>query len=188
MSSTSNMFQHGTPQKAPKGISRRTFLQGAGALGACAFGAGLAGCSSGSDPSFSRQRHANGFPYPDMIAPEDLAASAAITEPITDFSDEDLRHLGRGRGVAGVPAVLTALDEGFRSAACKGIASSPNGAPYSWGIVEACSWLLNLRWQHYVRANNSYRVNWDLLDFSARWGLRLLLLDKQAGPDRPAGR
>lgn len=190
MSSTSNMFQHGTPQKAPKGISRRTFLQGAGALGAAAFGAGLVGCSSGQDTASPDGATQMDFPYPDMIAPEDLAASAAITEPITDFSDEKTYDIVVvGAGVAGVPAVLTALDEGVSVCCLQKESSVSANGHYSSGIVQEASNPVDiLRWQQYIRANNSYRVNWDLLDFySAHSGETAFFMDKQAGQiGRPA--
>lgn len=170
------------PSGKPAGISRRTFLQGAGALGAATMGAGLIGCASKPEAASSGPS-AEEAAYPDMITRGDFEASAVAVDPITEFADEKTYDIVVvGAGVSGVPAVLTALDEGA-SVCClqKESAASANGH-YSSGIVQEASNPVDiLRWQQYIRANNSYRVNGDLLSFySAHSGETAFFMDKQA--------
>lgn len=173
----------GSEESAGK-ISRRVFLRGAGAVGAAAVSAGLIGCApestgtSGATNNFVGEES-----LPRMTTLADFEASSVVTTPITDFLDEKTYDIVVvGAGVAGVPAVLTGLDEGA-SVCClqKEPEVSANGH-YAAGIVQEASDPTDiLRWQQYLRSNNGYRVNWDLLNFfSAHSGETAFFIDKQA--------
>lgn len=171
------------------GMSRRSFLMGAGVVGATAVsmgavGTGLIGCSSGSSNNASSSSSTGSEEVSaSMITVADYEASPVIVGPITDFADEKTYDIVVvGAGVAGVPAVLTALDEGA-SVAClqKEPEASANGH-YSAGLVQEASNPVDiLKWQQSLRANNGYRLNWDLLSFyTAYSGETAFFIDKWA--------
>lgn len=91
-------------------LNRRDFLKGALTAGVIATGAGLAGCA----PAQSTQTEkAGGGTYPDGLIAADFDESPVIIEPITDIAEEktfDVVVVGAGTG--GVPAALSALEEG----------------------------------------------------------------------------
>lgn len=172
--------------RASEGLSRRRFLKGIGAAGA-AFTVGT--CLAGCGPNETRATSPNSSgsetlaQYPSMISPEDFEASAVVVEPITEFEEERTFDIVVvGAGVAGIPAVLTALDEGA-TVAClqKEFAASANGHYEGSLVLEESDPVDILTWQQSIRANNSYRVNWDLLSYYASHsGETSFFLDKQA--------
>jgi succinate dehydrogenase/fumarate reductase flavoprotein subunit len=104
-------------------------------------------------------------------------------EPITSFADEQTYDVVVvGAGTAGLPAVLTALEEGA-SVACLQKESTPiahgNG---SSGIIRSASTDAGiLRWMQSIRERNNFRVNWGLFNFfTAHSGETLCWLDKVA--------
>jgi len=141
-------------------ISRRSFIQGAGATAAVA-AAGLAGTSA----AVAEEAVA----YPFRMTAEDYAESAAEVAPITEFANEltyDIVVVGAG--TSGVPAVLTALEEGC-TVAClekQGFAIS-QGNGCTGLILPACSPMGKRRWMHKWMEVNSFRANYDLLEFYA---------------------
>jgi succinate dehydrogenase/fumarate reductase flavoprotein subunit len=105
--------------------------------------------------------------YPPLIDEEDFAESSAELAPITSFADERTYDLVVvGAGTAGMPAVLTALEEGA-TVAClqkeaKGV-SQGNGAS---GFIPEESSPKGL--QNFINEwmrTSSYRVNPALLDY-----------------------
>ena len=97
-------------------VSRREFLTGT-AMGVAAMaGLGaLAGC--GNAPTKSQAETVPGSAaspdLPDSISMVDIENSAVEFEPVTDFAAEEIYDIVVvGAGCAGVPAVLTALEEG----------------------------------------------------------------------------
>ncbi|MGI6106244.1 MAG: FAD-dependent oxidoreductase [Raoultibacter sp.] len=171
-------------------LSRRSFLKGAGAVGVAAVGvgaagAGLIGCSSsgGSSSSSSSSSGSATTEYASMVDSRDYEASLAVVEPITDFADEKTYDIVVvGAGVAGVPAVLTALDEGVTVACLQKEPEASANGHYSAGLVQEASNPVDiLKWQQSLRANNSYRLNWDLLSFyTAHSGETAFFIDKWA--------
>ena len=98
-------------------MQRRQFIQGAAALGAGALVASLTGCATGPSTSMSDTgtdtATSGGAEIPQGFAAEDFEESAVILEPITDFVKEHTYDIVVvGAGTAGLPAVLTALEEG----------------------------------------------------------------------------
>lgn len=96
-------------------LDRRHFLKGAFATGAvAAAGVALAGCSpseSGEKPESGATE--GGTPYPEGLQASDFESSPVELDPITKFSEEktyDVVVVGAGTG--GVPAALSALEEG----------------------------------------------------------------------------
>lgn len=101
-------------------LDRRHFLKGAFATGAvAAAGVALAGCSpseSGEKPESGATE--GGTPYPEGLQASDFESSPVELDPITKFSEEktyDVVVVGAGTG--GVPAALSALEEGATVAA-----------------------------------------------------------------------
>ena len=89
-----------------KDLDRRTFVQGSALM---AGGAALAGISSAA----AEEAPAAGFELPIDLTMADIADSLVELEPITEFAAEETYDIVVvGAGVAGVPAVLTAIEEG----------------------------------------------------------------------------
>ena len=87
--------------------TRRTFLKGAAA--------GAAGVALAGEVSAA---FAAPTIYPNTTTAEDFENSAAIAEPITEFADQKTYDVVVvGAGTSGMPAALTALEEGV-SVAC----------------------------------------------------------------------
>lgn len=139
-------------------LNRRDFLKGALAMGAAgAAGAGLAGCapSGGENP---KTAETGGIEYPAGLQASDFEDSPVEIEPITEFSEEktyDVVVVGAGTG--GVPAALSALEEGATVAVlqkeskpisqggtCSGVLldeSDEQGVMnYIQGFLEDCGW------------------------------------------------
>lgn len=100
----------------PMSCNRRSFLKGSlVAASGLALGA-LAGC--GNAPTKSQAATVSGnaaasADLPDSISMADIENSAVELEPVTDFAAEEIYDIVVvGAGCAGVPAVLTALEEG----------------------------------------------------------------------------
>lgn len=152
-------------------MSRRSFVKGFGAVGAVALAAGgFAGCSnqpSSLSATGSTPQDSSAVEYPGLIDQKDFALSVVEVDPIEEFVEEATYDIVVvGAGVAGVPAVLTALDEGA-SVAClqKEPEASANGHYEGSLVLEESDPNDILIWQQSIRANNGYRVNWDLLSY-----------------------
>ncbi len=94
-------------------LNRRDFLKGALTVGALGAGAGLVGCSAPASSEGTAVAETGGTVYPAGLQESDFAESPVEIEPITEFSEEktyDVVVVGAGTG--GVPAALSALEEG----------------------------------------------------------------------------
>lgn len=166
-------------------LSRRNFLKGAVATGAVvASSAVLGACSSPSvEDSSSSLTAAGDWKLTGITTVEDFEEAAAILEEITEFADEKTYDIVVcGAGVAGLPAVLTAVDEGA-SVAClqKLDTASANGNATSGIILELSDPNAMPVWQQNLRINNSYRVNMGLLEHFWKYsGEAAYFVDKYA--------
>ena len=107
--------------------------------------------------------------YPSFTTAAEFAESAAELDPIASYVDEKTYDIVVvGAGTAGVPAVLTALEEGA-SVCCLQKESTPisqgNG---SSGVIMSESTVPGvLRWIQGIRVRNNFRVNNELFRFYA---------------------
>lgn len=145
-------------------MNRRQFLTGSTLLGATA----LAPTVAFADDSQEAQDGSltpSGLPL--GIQPEDFVQSCVELEPITEFAAEETYDIVVvGAGVSGVPAVLTALEEGA-SVCClqKEEAVAANGSGETGFIKSACSEGALARFEaDWIRANH-WRVNKELFDY-----------------------
>lgn len=146
-------------------IDRREFLKG-GALvgGAAALGGIMAGCAptSGSKGNAASST----VSYPEGTTAEDYKNSVVELETVTKFSDEKTYDIVVvGAGTAGVPAVLTALEEGA-SVACiqKESTAIANGNGSSGPILDESNDIGKLQFKQAWRKAGGYRMNPDLID------------------------
>ncbi|MDR1422520.1 MAG: FAD-dependent oxidoreductase [Coriobacteriales bacterium] len=161
-------------------LDRRTFLKSAGVASVAALG--LSGCSPAGESSSSAEGETS-HSFNGLITEEDFAESLAVIEPISDFAEEKTYDIVVvGAGVAGMPAVLTALEEGV-SVCClqRESEASANGNYESAIILEESDDAGILEWMQAMRNTNAHRVNWDLLRYFAyHSGETLCWLDKIA--------
>ncbi len=120
---------------------------------------------------------------PGYALASDFACSAAELEPITQFASEKTYDIVVvGAGTAGVPAVLTALEEGA-TVCCLQKESTPisQGNGSSGVILEDSTEIGVLRWIQGIRVRNNFRVNNKLFRFFAyHSGETVCWLDKLA--------
>ncbi|WP_251178366.1 FAD-dependent oxidoreductase [Adlercreutzia agrestimuris] len=139
-------------------LNRRDFLKGALTVGALGAGAGLVGCSTPAATDNTEIAETGSTVYPAGLQESDFAESPVEIEPITEFSEEktyDVVVVGAGTG--GVPAALSALEEGATVAVlqkeskpisqggtCSGVLldeSDEQGVMnYIQGFMEDCGW------------------------------------------------
>jgi succinate dehydrogenase/fumarate reductase flavoprotein subunit len=163
-----------------KGINRRDFLKGAAVVGgSAALATGLAACSPTAGGGSSTG--SSGRQFSGITGDDDYADSIVVLDKITDFADEQTFDLVVvGAGVAGMPAVLTGLEEGA-SVCClqKLSTASGNGNASSGLILSESDSIGVLEWMESMRKQNNYRVNWDVMAFHANHsGETLCWLDK----------
>lgn len=141
-----------------KKVSRRAFLGGvaAASLGA---GAALAGCSP---QTASETSNSNGeFTLPSDLKESDFEYSVVELEPITEFAEEQTYDIVVvGAGCAGVPAVLTAVEEGA-SVAClqKESSVSANGNGASFVLKDKSTPAGIVRWRSQWAALSEWRLD-----------------------------
>ncbi|WP_251231522.1 FAD-dependent oxidoreductase [Adlercreutzia aquisgranensis] len=153
-------------------INRRGFLKGGAALAAGAALAGLAGCAPTNQKGKEEvSAQAATKPLPLDLKESDFDFSVVELEPITDFAEEQTYDIVVvGAGCAGVPAVLTAVEEGA-SVAClqKEAAVSANGNGASF-VVNAESNPAGIsRWRSSWAERNDWRINNKLFDYYVRY-------------------
>lgn len=121
--------------------------------------------------------------YPNYSMASDFAESVAELEPITEFAGEKTYDIVVvGAGTAGVPAVLTALEEGA-TVCCLQKEATPvaQGNGSSGVILDGSTTAGVLRWIQGIRVRNNFRVNNKLFRFFAfHSGETVCWLDKMA--------
>ena len=133
-------------------MDRRGFIKGSLVLGAAgtvaALGTSLAGCAAAPNGAEQHAGGNGGFSYPAGTTASDFEQSSAIAVPITEFADEKTYDIVVvGAGTSGLPAVLTALEEGA-TVACLQKESTPisQGNGSSGVILDETTDLGLLRW------------------------------------------
>lgn len=156
-------------------MDRRSFLKG-GALAASAAaltvaGSGLIGCSpsSGTDADLASTGGASesSANLPDGILLSDIEQSSVELQPITDFvAEETYDIVVVGAGCAGVPAILTALEEGATVGVLQKEAdASANGNGASAVILSQSDQVAVKRWMTDWAKENKWRINTTLFQF-----------------------
>ncbi len=152
-------------------MDRRSFLKGGLAAGAvAALGASVVGCAPAPKDMAATGETAGGVACPAGATLADFEDSAAVLEPITDIVEEKTYDIVVvGAGTSGLPAVLTALEEGA-TVAClqKESQAISQGNGSSGVILDETTELGLLRWIQGYREACSFRVNLDLVEFFAR--------------------
>ena len=121
--------------------------------------------------------------YPSFTTAAEYAESAAELEPITSYTYEKTYDIVVvGAGTAGVPAVLTALEEGVSVCCLQKEATPVSQGNGSSGVIMSESTLPGvLRWIQGIRVRNNFRVNNELFRFYAfHSGETVCWLDKLA--------
>lgn len=145
-------------------MKRRDFLKAAtvGTVGIA--GGGMLAACSGGQPDATASSSSDG--YPKGLCEDDFKNSSVVVEPITDFSDEHTYDVVVvGAGTSGLPAALTALEEGASVALLQKESTAISQGALSSGLVLSESSELGLLgFMQTYREECSYRVNQDLLD------------------------
>jgi succinate dehydrogenase/fumarate reductase flavoprotein subunit len=156
-------------------LNRRDFLKGGAVLGGAALVGGLAACSPDGQGDAaaggSQGGQQAGAEYPPFISEEDFKNSAAILEPIGTFAEEkDFDLVVIGAGTAGLPAVLTALEEGATVACLQKEEQGVSQGNGSSGYIPEESTAEGLaHWRHEWSKGCSYRINPALLGFFLKY-------------------
>lgn len=143
-------------------IDRRSFLTGGAVLASSAALAGLAGCAKADAPASGSEAAAVELPVDLSMA--DIKGSLVELEPITEFAAEETYDVVVvGAGVAGVPAVLTAAEEGA-SVCCLQRESKPAANGFgSSAVYKAGSTPGGIkRWMEDFAKGDGWRINRDL--------------------------
>ncbi|MEY8561787.1 FAD-binding protein [Eggerthellaceae bacterium 3-80] len=150
-----------------KNLNRRNFLMGGALLGAGAI-AGLSGCSaqnlSTSKDEGTLAETGSDLPLPMDITMDIIEESSVELGEITEYTDGGTYDiLVIGAGCAGVPAVVTALEEGA-TVACFQKESKPaaNGFGASAVNLDASTPAGLQHWIQEWNVANSYRIRRDL--------------------------
>lgn len=158
-------------------LNRRQFIKGGAVLGGAALAGGLAAActpsssggnnNTGSSGGGDTNKPTDNINYPFGIDEKDFAESVAEIKPITDISEEKTYDLVViGAGTAGMPAVLTALEEGATVACLQkeddGVSQGNGASGYipEESTPEGLKNFIN-EWSRV----SSYRINRDLLGY-----------------------
>lgn len=165
-----------------KEMDRRDFLKDV-ALGTAGVAAvGMAGALVGCTDETAKKAEPV-VEYPKGFTAEDYKYSPVVLEKITTFAEEkEYDIVVVGAGTSGLPAVLTALEEGA-TVAClqreKEPVSQGNGS--AGVILDESTELGVLRWIQGFREACGYRCGWDLAKhFAEHSGETLMWLDKMS--------
>lgn len=143
-------------------LNRRDFVKG-GMLGlAAAATLGVTGCAPKDDEGLAQT---GAVEYPGILTEEDFTNSSVEIEPITSFAEEhEYDIVVVGAGTSGLPAILTALEEGA-TVACLQKESVPiaQGSSSTGLLIDGSDEGGLLRFMQVYREGCDYRVNWDLL-------------------------
>ena len=147
-------------------MDRRMFIKGG--IGAAAGTAllGMAGCAPSATASGKLADTANDE-LPADLKESDFDFSIVEREPITEFAAEETYDIVVvGAGCAGVPAVLTAVEEGAKVACLqKEAVVSANGNGCSFVAKEHSTPAGIKRWRSDWARLNDWRINNDLFDY-----------------------
>jgi fumarate reductase flavoprotein subunit len=139
-------------------ISRRSLIKGGAIAAAGAAIAGIAGCAPTTKESASKT---NSSELPPDLRNADFEYSVVELDPISEFDTEETYDIVVvGAGCAGVPAVLTAVEEGA-SVAClqKEATVSANGNGCSFVVKAASNAAGIMRWRSDWAKLNDWRIN-----------------------------
>lgn len=143
-------------------LNRRDFLKGAALSGAAAATAGLIACSPSDEETKDQSREE----FPGITDSKDFENSLVELDPITDFAEEQTYDVVVvGAGTSGLPAILTALEEGA-SVAClqKETKSISQGGSSTGFVLEGSTELGLMRFMTTFRELCDYRINQHLLE------------------------
>lgn len=150
-------------------MNRRSFLKGSALAAAGATFMGLAACApAGSGQNAPKADAVDSTEtLPADLRAEDFKYSVVERQPITEFSEEATYDIVViGAGCAGVPAVLTAVEEGATVACLQKeptVAANGNGVSF---VVKDKSNLAGIRrWRSDWSRLNDWRVNNELFDY-----------------------
>lgn len=146
-------------------LNRRDFLKGGALFGAGALATGMVGCGAKPTPAGPSAKE-----YPNGVTEAFIKDSLVEAEPITAFAEEaEYDIVVIGAGTAGVPAVLTALEEGA-TVACLQKQSSAQGNGNGSGavILEESNELGIQSYKHAWAKEGGFRYNDDLLELFMR--------------------
>ncbi len=144
-------------------IDRRTFVSGVAAAAAGAAAMGLAGCA----PKPATAPEKSKFALPVDLKESDFDYSVVELEPITEFAAEETYDIVVvGAGCAGVPAVLTAIENGA-TVGClqKESRVSANGNGASFVLKDKSTPAGILRWRSQWAKLNDWRIDNKLFQF-----------------------
>lgn len=154
-------------------LSRRDFLKSATAGMAGVAAMGLMGSVSAAEDEATV--------YPGFLGPEDFTCSPVELTPITAWDEENSFDIVVvGAGTSGLPAVMTALEEGC-SVCClqKEANAVAQGASSSGFDLAHCNEMGILRFIQQYREECSYRVDLRLVDFYVRHSGETILAMRQ---------
>lgn len=148
-------------------LDRRSFLTGGALLASGAALGALAGCSPSGEAKTSgssADAEAAAAELPIDLTMADVEGSLVELEPITDFAAEETYDIVVvGAGVAGVPAVLTAIEEGA-SVCC--LQRESKVAANGFGSSAVCTSASTpggiKRWMEEFAKGDGWRINRDL--------------------------
>ncbi|MBR2789935.1 MAG: twin-arginine translocation signal domain-containing protein, partial [Eggerthellaceae bacterium] len=147
-------------------LNRRDFLKGGAIFGSGAALAGLAGCGKKPVPGGDGAAKT----YPNGVTEAFLKGSEVEADPITSFIEEaEFDIVVVGAGTAGVPAVLSAVEEGA-TVACLQKQNIPQGNGNGSGaiILEESNELGIQCYKHGWAKEGGFRYNDDLLELFMR--------------------
>lgn len=145
-------------------LNRRSFLAGGAMLAGGVALTALAGCGQQGGSATQADATTNHTELPVDLNMADIEGSLVELEPLTDFAAEETYDVVVvGAGVAGVPAVLTAVEEGA-SVCC--LQREPKPAANGYGqsaVYKAASTPGGIkRWMEDFAKGDGWRINRDL--------------------------
>lgn len=144
-------------------MDRRAFVSGVAAAAAGAAAMGLAGCA----PKPAAEPEKSEFALPIDLKESDFDYSVVELDPITEFAAEETYDIVVvGAGCAGVPAVLTAIENGA-TVGClqKESCVSANGNGASFVLKDKSTPAGILRWRSQWAKLNDWRIDNKLFQF-----------------------
>ena len=138
-------------------ITRRDFVGGAAAV---------AGAALVASPALADEAPA-GFAIPRDFTAEDIANSSVELEPITEFAAEETYDIVVvGAGCAGVPAALTAIEEGASVGVLQREEDAQANGMGCSAVIKGESTPAGIqRWKNDWATLNDFRVNMKLFDY-----------------------